>query len=180
MALDRRQLEEILQKLGNGLLQPTTLCVVGSAPAVLLGQPSRQTRHLDVWHTQSSYDAGELARACKDIGVLYDPRGELDPEAVYIQIVRPGIVALPSAFETETIGRYGRLTVVMPAPVALSAAKLVRGNANDVNDVVWWVQQRSISFRQLEQSINQLPNQRHREVARENLVFIQLVTGKSS
>jgi hypothetical protein len=179
MGLDRAKLEDVLRKLGNALYQPTTLCLFGSAPAVLLGQASRQTQDLDVWQPKSSFDAGELARACVAIGVLYDPKGELDPDAVYVQIVRPGIVSLPSDFETETVARYGLLTVVMPTPVALSAAKLARGSENDVNDVVWWALQRSISERQLEEQIERLPNPRHRETARENLVFVRLIVGRS-
>jgi uncharacterized nucleotidyltransferase DUF6036 len=178
MALDRGKLERVLKDLGNRLYQPTTLCIFGSAPAILLGQPARQTQDVDVWHPQSSYDAGDLARVCEDIGVLYDPRGELDPDSVYIQIVRPGVVALPTSFETESIAQYGRLKVVMPTPVALSAAKLVRATENDVNDIVWWVMQRSIDVKQLEASIEQLPDPRHREAARENLVFVRLISGR--
>lgn len=180
MAIDRKKLEEIFQRLGNSLHQPATLCVFGSSPGILLGQPARQTQDVDVWHTQSNYDDGDLARACSLIGVLYDPKEEVDPDAIYLQIVRPGIVALPSTFETETIARYGKLTVVMPAPVALSAAKLVRANENDVTDIVWWVRQRSITYNELEQSISRLPNRRHQETARENLVFVRLISDEKS
>jgi uncharacterized nucleotidyltransferase DUF6036 len=179
VALDRAKLEGVLKDLGSRLYQPTTLCIFGSAPAILLGQPARQTQDVDVWHPQSSYDAGDLARACEEIGVLYDPRSELNPDAVYVQIVRPGVVALPSSFETEAIGQYGRLKVVMPTPVALSAAKLVRATENDVNDIVWWVMQRSITLKQLEASIEQLPEHNHRETARENLIFVRLISGHS-
>ncbi|MEY4576914.1 MAG: hypothetical protein RL701_1617 [Pseudomonadota bacterium] len=177
MALDRNKLEEVFQKLGSALYEPATLCIFGSTPGILLGQPSRQTQDVDVWHAQSTYDAGDLSRACTLTGVLYDPKGEVQPDAVYLQIVRPGIVALPQGFETESIARYGKLTVVMPAPVVLSAAKLVRANENDLGDIVWWVRQRSISLQQLEQSIARLPNQRQQETALENLVFVRLVTG---
>jgi hypothetical protein len=177
MGIERQKLEELFQKLGAELNAPATLCIFGSAPAILLGQPSRQTQDVDVWHPKSNYDAGELARACAALGVLYDPRGELDPNAVYLQIVRPGIVALPSNFDTEAIGRYGRLTVVMPVPVVLSAAKLVRASENDISDIVWWVRHRSIGMKQLEQAIQQLPSQRQRETAEENLVIVRLVSG---
>ena len=177
MAIERKRLEDLFQRLGAALSSPATLCIFGSAPAILLGQPSRQTQDVDVWHPKSNYDAGELARACAMTGVLYDPMGELDPNAVYLQIVRPGIVALPTEFETESIARFGRLTVVMPAPVVLSAAKLVRASENDISDVVWWVRHRSIGMKQLEKAVQQLPSQRHRETAAENLVFVRLVSG---
>jgi hypothetical protein len=177
MAIERKKLEDLFQKLGAELNSTATLCIFGSAPAILLGQPSRQTQDVDVWHPKSNYDAGELARACAATGVLYDPTGELDPDAVYLQIVRPGIVALPGNFDTEVIARYGRLTVVMPSPAVLSAAKLVRASENDINDIVWWVRHRSIGIKQLEHAIQQLPSQRHRETAEENLVFVTLVSG---
>ncbi|MDP9124531.1 MAG: hypothetical protein M3N82_08015 [Pseudomonadota bacterium] len=176
MAIERKKLEEIFDKLGRSLTQPATLCIFGSAPAILLGQPSRQTQDIDIWHPQSNYDAGDLSRACASAGILYDPTDELDPDAVYLQIVRPGVVALPPNFETEMIGRYGMLTVLMPTPVVLSTAKLVRASDNDVSDIVWWVRQRSITFKQIESMIDQLANPMQQETARDNLVFVRLVT----
>jgi len=178
MALESKKIEEMFHKLGQKLHLSTTLCIFGSSPAILLGQPARQTQDVDVWHPSSLYDAGDLSRACSQIGVLYNPTEEIDPDVIYIQIVRPGVVALPNKFETETIGRYGNLTVVMPAPVVLSAAKLVRASKNDVSDIVWWVQQRRINMHQIEQTIAQLPNQRDQEIARENLVIVRLVAGE--
>jgi hypothetical protein len=39
------------------------------------------------------------------LGVLFDPRGvHLDPNDIYIQIVRKGIVNLPSHFDLERLG----------------------------------------------------------------------------
>jgi hypothetical protein len=179
MALERKALEAVFEKLGKNLTQPATLCIFGSSPAILLGQPSRQTQDIDIWHPASDYDSGDLARACASAGVLYDPKSEVAPDAVYLQIVRPGVVALPPEFETEKIGRYGFLTVVMPTPVVLSTAKLVRGTENDVNDIVWWTRQRSITLRQLERMIEHLADPIDQETARDNLVFVRLITGDS-
>jgi hypothetical protein len=86
---------------------------------------------------------------------------------------------LPADFETEMIGRYGQLTILMPAPVVLSTAKLVRSSEHDVNDIVWWTRQRTISLKQIENMIGHLANPLHQEAARENLVFVRLVTGES-
>lgn len=177
MAIDRVKLEEIFRRLGVALAQPTTLCLFGSSPGILLGQPSRQTQDVDVWHPTSSYDAGDLARACEDVGVLYDPTGDLDPDAVYIQIVRPGVVLLPRGFEPEVIARYEKLTVAMPTPAALTAAKLVRGSERDVSDIAWWVTQRRLEMRQIERMIKLIPDRRHQETARENLIFVELICG---
>jgi len=178
MALESKKIEEMFHQLGQKLYKPTTLCIFGSSPAILLGQPARQTQDIDVWHPGSIYDAGDLSRACSQIGVLYNPTEEIDPDTIYIQVVRPGVVALPEKFETEKIDQYGKLTVVMPAPAVLSASKLVRADRNDIGDIVWWVQQRRIKMQQIEQTIEQFPDTHDREIARENLILIRLIEGK--
>lgn len=179
MALERKSLEAVFEKLGKNLTQPATLCIFGSSPAILLGQPSRQTQDIDIWHPASDYDSRDLARACESAGVLYDPKSAIAPDAVYLKVVRPGVVALPPDFETEKIGRYGLLTVVMPTPVVISTAKLVRASENDVNDIVWWTRQRSITLKQIERTIEHLSNPLDQETARDNLVFVRLITGES-
>lgn len=75
--------------------------------------------------------------------MLFDPRGEhLDPEDIYVQVVRKGIVNLPSGFEMELVGEYGNLRVVMPDPSLLIASKLARGTPRDVEDAAWWMRER--------------------------------------
>ena len=177
MSLESKKFDEIFIKLGNELLKPTTLCIFGGLPAVLLGQPTRRTQAIEVYHPRSTYDSGDLEQACARIGILYNPMEEISADATYIQIVRPGVVALPSEFETETLGHYGNLTVVMPAPAVLTAAKLVRASEHDVSDIVWWVQQRRLQMQQIELSIARLPNRRDRETATENLVLVRLIAG---
>ncbi len=176
MALDRAKIERVFQQLGNELDTPTVLCIFGSSPAIFCGQQSRQTQDIDVWHANSVYDSGKLSRACSKVGVLYDPKGEVEPDSIYFQIVRPGIVALPKNFETETLAQFGNLKLVMPAPVILSAAKLIRANDNDIRDVVWWIQQRNIKKHQIDKAIDNFPDSQHREIAKENMVFVQLVS----
>lgn len=178
MALTARRIEDLFARLGKELSSPVSLCIFGSTPAILTGQPDRQTQDIDVWQPKSAYDAADLRRACERAGVLYDPRGEVAADDVYIQFVRPGIVTLPDDFETETIGRYGALTVVMPAPVVLAAAKLVRASEIDIDDVVWWVRHRGISIEQMENAVRALPSPRARETAGENLVLVELVVGR--
>ena len=106
---------------------------------------------------------------------MFDPKGDLDPEAMYIQVVRPGIVKLPREFELEIIGRYGNLTVVMPPPEIIAAAKLVRGSEVDFQDVAWWVGQRGLDASDIEAAIDLFPNPRDREAAHENIVVVSLV-----
>lgn len=108
----------------------------------------------------------------------YDPTGEVSPDDIYIQIVRPGIVALPKDFEVEVVAHYDNLIVVMPSPVVLSAAKLVRSSESDIEDIVWWVQQRHLGFDDIASAVDNLPSQRIREAAKENLVLVRLIAGK--
>jgi hypothetical protein len=84
--------------------------------------------------------------AVRSNGLLYDPRSELDPDAIYVQIVRPGIVNLPTDFKLEILGEYGALKVAMPDAALLSVAKLVRGDPRDIEDVTWWVKERALGF----------------------------------
>ena len=49
MILDRDRLTAIFESLGRNLTKPATVCLIGSGPAILLGQPDRQSgpyRHL--------------------------------------------------------------------------------------------------------------------------------------
>jgi hypothetical protein len=175
MAIDRGRLAQIFMELGRRLTAPATICVIGSAPGIILGQPGRQSHDIDVWYPSSRYDETQFRRACQDLGLLYDPRSELDPDAIYVQIVRPGIVNLPKDFKVEVLGEYGALKVAMPEAALLSAAKLVRGDPKDVEDVVWWVHERALSLAEIRAAINMLPNSSQQETADENMVLVELV-----
>jgi hypothetical protein len=84
-------------------------------------------------------------------------------------------MAIGPDFETEMIGRHGRLTVPMPTPVVLSAAKLVRCGDNDAGDIVWWIRRRRITLKQIEAAIDRLASPFRQEAARGNLVFVRPV-----
>ena len=172
------QLRAIFANIGSHLQKPATICLIGSAPSIATGQPERQTPDMDVWNPASSFDAGDFSEACRLAGVLFDPRGELDPESVYVQIVRPGIVRLPDNIDLETIGVFGNLTVVMPKPEIIVAAKLVRGSEVDLQDVAWWVKERNLAASDIETAASMLPNERDREAALENLVFVRLTASR--
>jgi hypothetical protein len=175
MTLDRDRLIAIFDALGQKLARPATICLIGSSPGILLGQPDRQSADIDVWQRRSEYDRTELRQACAELGLLLDPKGALDPDAVYLQIVRPGVVDLPSAFEVEILGRYSNLTVAMPDPSVLSAAKLARGDARDIEDVAWWIKERALNLDAIKAAIGALPNRSQREAASENVVLVELV-----
>jgi len=175
MTIDRESLVRIFDALGQKLGKPTTICVIGSSPGIVLGQPERQSSDIDVWRQRSAYDETELRRACQELGLLFDPKGELDPDAIYLQVVQPGIVKLPVDFQVEILGQFGVLTVAMPAPALLSAAKLVRGDARDIEDVAWWVKERALQMDEIRVAIGSLPDLSQREAASENIVLVELI-----
>jgi hypothetical protein len=174
MPIDRDRLVRIFVDLGRRLSTPATICAIGSTPGIVLGQPGRQSRDIDVWHPQSQYDETQFRRACEELGLLYDPRSELDPDAIYVQIVRPGLVRLPQDFRVEIVGQYGALTVAMPEPALLSAAKLARGDPRDIEDVAWWAKERALNLDDIRAAIGSLPEPFQREAAGENILLVEL------
>jgi len=172
--INRATVDKILESIGENLKRPATLCVIGSTSSIITGQPERQTPDIDIWFPKSSFDVGDLRQACEASGLLYDPKGEVDPEDIYLQVIRPGLVSLPAEFSPELIGRYGNLTLVMPPPEVVVAAKLARAIESDLEDAVWWVRGRDLSEEQIVDAIEMIPNPRNRETARENLVMIRL------
>ncbi len=176
--IEKNSLEDLLTKIGAAITTPATICVVGSAAAILLGQPDRQTPDIDIWGPESDFDTGELKRACEQIGLLFDPKGELDPDAAYLQILRPGITMFPEHFQVEHLGRYGNLTLVMPPPPLIVATKLARGYDSDIEDAAWWVRERTLSVEDIEAAIPFIPQPDNREAARENIILIQLTTSE--
>ncbi len=175
MTIDRDRIVQIFDALGQKLAKATTICVIGSSPGIVSGQPDRQSADIDVWRQRSVYDETEFRRACQELGLLYDPKDELDPDAVYVQIVQPGIVKLPQDFKVEILGQYGKLTVAMPDPALLSAAKLVRGDPRDIEDVAWWVKERALDLDEIRAAIGSLPDATQREAASEKIFLVELV-----
>jgi hypothetical protein len=178
LILDRGRLMRIFDGLGQKLGSPTTICVIGSTPGIVSGQPDRQSSGIDVWRQNSDYDTAEFAHACEELGLVFDPRGEIDSQAIYIQIVPPGIVKLPADLSIEVIGRFGALTIVMPEPAMLSAAKLVRGEPRDLEDVAWWMKERALSIAHISAAIGALPDEFQREAATENIILVELLSAR--
>ena len=177
--MNREKLEELFVQLESKLNRSARLCLFGSSPGILLGQPDRQTQDLDVWRNSSSYDASDLKRAMADLGVLWNPMHPPKGGPIYLQVVVPGIVNFPHNLDTAPVYQRGKLTIVMPKPVILSAAKLVRAEEKDLRDICWWMQHASFSLKHLEESgVNRLANPEQREIARRNLVLVRVHTGE--
>ena len=178
MAIDRERLFAIFSNIGTALKRPATLCLIGSAPAIHRGQAERQTQDIDVWAPQSDFDQGDLAQACQSAGIVFNPVGEVSSTDLYLQVVRPGVVALPTKFEPEIFARFGKLVVAMAPPAILAASKLTRASERDVADIVWWLNTCRIELDEMETAISQLPNALDRETAAENMLLVRLIAGK--
>jgi hypothetical protein len=97
MTIDRSRLVSILDALGQKLAKPTTVWLIGSSPGILRGQPDRQLAGIDIWRPASAYDETDLRRACEELGILFDPKGELDLEAIYLKVVAQVRTAISSS-----------------------------------------------------------------------------------
>ncbi|MBF0333786.1 MAG: hypothetical protein HQL40_09085 [Alphaproteobacteria bacterium] len=158
-------LGDLLADIGGRLSAPTTICVVGGTASILLGQPERQTRAIDIWGPESDFDTIALKGAC-------------ERAAIHLQILRPGITMFPERFAVEKLGRFGNLTLVMPPPGLIVATKLARGWESDLEDAAWWIRERRLSDADIESGIAAIPQPENQDAARENLFLVQLVAGR--
>jgi hypothetical protein len=66
----------------------------------------------------------------------------------------------------------------MPEPALLSAAKLVRADPRDIEDVAWWVKERALDSSQIKAAVDSLPDASDRETAAENMLLVELFVAK--
>ena len=91
--LDSAAWLNFLEKLGEALDKdgpPVRLCLIGSAACLFGGMEGRTSQDLDIWRLHSEYDRTELKRAAEAAGLDFDPKGTLDPDRPYLQIVEQG------------------------------------------------------------------------------------------
>ena len=178
MAIDRNRLRDLFAALGKELKEPTIICLIGSTAGIMAGQSERLTSDIDVWRPLSQYDEDDFSAACRKIGILFDPKHDVLASDVYVQIVEPGIVALPKGAKPEAIAKFGNLSVVMASPAAIAASKLIRADRRDIEDIAWWMQHRALSADEIAHAIKALPTPMSREAAGENMVLVQLMERK--
>lgn len=83
-------------------------------------------------------------------------------------------MVIPGSFETERIGRYGNLTLVMPVPEVIVASKLARAYDTDLEDAIWWTRGRDLTEDRIARTIDMLPQRGARDSARQNLLILRL------
>lgn len=166
MALDARELKRLLSDIDAKLTSPGTICVIGSAATILMGQPARQTDDIDVWAAASEIAFDALQAASESAGVTFDPKDAF-PRVPYIQIVQSGIVQVPGfnpdartwlGVKKRTVWSGRMLTVTVPPAHSIIASKLLRANARDLEDCIWLMVSHAVAAADIRRAIGALPN----------------------
>ena len=152
------------------------LTLVGSAAGILAGQPGRTSIDLDVWKPKSRYQFQALKKAVEEAGLLFDPKSTLEPDTPYIQVVEPGIAETGKFETTETLEQFNALRLERPPVANLIAAKLVRAEPRDLEDIAFLLSRYRPVRQDIEQAVNTMPRQA-REKATENLVYLSTMGG---
>lgn len=152
------------------------LTLVGSAAGIFAGQPGRTSIDLDVWKPKSRYQFQALKKAVEDAGLLFDPKSTLEPDTPYIQLVEPGIAETGKFETTETLEQFNALRLERPPIANLIAAKLVRAEPRDLEDIAFLMSRYHPAREDIERTVNTMPRQA-REKAKENLVYLSTMGG---
>ena len=187
--ITRQELIAIFTRLDDALASETperkqTLCVFGAAAVLLYGSDERQTQDIDVWRPASDVNDRVLEAMAARAGVDLNPTN-MEPDRVYLQIVTEGIVTLPTYLPergcwpdgrpSETLWQGHRLTIVAPPAAIVAAAKMVRAEPQDVEDVLYIMAKRSLKLTDIALAAKGFPGDA-RERAEENLVYLRVVT----
>jgi hypothetical protein len=146
--------------------------IIGSWSLINAGMPARSTVDLGIREPGSEIDADALASACALAGLDLDPTGEVTRP--HLQVVQPGIVSVPDHTPGE-VGRWGGLILLAPPPAALAAAKLTRAEPQDIADILFLRTKYGLVKSDVAAFVELISNFRHRETARENLVYLDTV-----
>ena len=147
------------------------LTLVGSAAGILAGQPGRTSIDLDVWKPTSRYEFPALKKAVEEAGLLFDPKSTLEPDTPYLQVVEPGVAEMGRFETTEAVEQFGALRLERPPAANLIAAKLLRAEPRDLEDIAFLMARYRPARQDIEQAVNTMPR-RPREKATENLVYL--------
>ena len=172
--LNAEQMRSALERIAQHLKNPVSLCIIGSGPGILGGQPDRLSIDIDVWNKASNFAYADLRQACEKAGLLFDPKDEIQPDKPYIQIVDAGIVQVGKFSEKTPVLKEGLLVVERPPMENIVASKLLRMNETDLTDVGFLVARYGIKKSQVEKVIASFPAEQ-RETARENLVYLDMI-----
>jgi hypothetical protein len=150
------------------------LILMGSAAGILTGQPSRTSIELDVWKPGSQYQYQTLKTAVEEAGLLFDPK-IAEPDRPYFQMVEPGLTQLGKFETTECLEQFRVLRLERPPMANPVAAKLVRAEAKDLEDIAYLLSAYRPSRHDIEEAIQSMPREA-REKSAENLVYLNAMS----
>jgi hypothetical protein len=165
-------LENIAERLGKEG-PPVRLCLIGSAACIFAGMELRTTEGLDVWKPSSDFDLSELKAACEATGISFNPKGMLEPDRPYLQLVEAGIVQVGN-FEPTHLFRISRLIISRPPIENIIASKLIRADAKDIEEIQFLYHHFQPDPTLIRAVIASFPETK-RELASENLVYLEIL-----
>jgi hypothetical protein len=163
--------DQSLQRQGGS----AQLTLVDSAAGILTGQPGRTSIDLDVWKPGSRYQYQTLKTAVEEAGLLFDPK-MTEPDRPCLQMVEPGLTQLGQFETTDCLEQFGALRLERPPIANLVAAKLVRAQATDLEDIAFLLSAHRPSRQDIELAIRSMPREA-REKAADNLVYLDAMSG---
>lgn len=166
----------VLERLAKALSAdgpPVRLCLIGSAACLFGGMEGRTSCDLDIWKPASDYDRMELKLAAEKAGLLFDPKTTLEPETPYLQLVEPGLTQL-GEFVPVFVERLGRLHLYRPPVENLIAAKLIRAEPKDLEDITFLISRHRPDQQRIRQIVSSF-EPFARAKATENLVYLDIL-----
>lgn len=173
--LSGSQWEDKLSQIARKIKKPTKLTLMGSAPNMLRGQPSRMSIDLDIWKQTSTFDKEDIKQAVESTGLLFNPTQEI-PDKPYIQIVEAGICQLGkfSTHDLQEIQSERKLCLQCPPIENLIASKLLRSEPKDLEDINWMVNKYRPNVEKIKEIIHSFPAEQ-RQKTLENIVYIEVM-----
>ena len=172
--LSGEQWKEILVKIAQHLTRPASLCLIDSGPGIFAGQPNRLSIDLDGLSRASKFEYQDLKQACEKAGVLFNPKGEMEPDTPYLQIVEEGIVQVGRFKKKTKVFESGELTLTRPPVENIIASKLVRAAPKDIGDIAFLLGNHHVEKSAIVEVIKSFPGSKQ-ERAEENLIYIDAI-----
>jgi hypothetical protein len=178
-SLDRTGWIEKLLAIDESLVRQggsARLMIIGSAIGIFAGQPERTSVDLDVWKPKSRYQLHALKKAVEDAGMLFDPKSTLEPDIPYVQLIEPGVAEIGKFEEPEVLEQFQALTLERPPIANIVAAKLIRAEEKDLQDIAFLMQKYRPSEEDIKAAIHSMPKGA-RDRASENMVYLSTMSG---
>jgi hypothetical protein len=177
LGLGRKEWLEKLAQIDQSLVKQRAtarLTLVGSAAGILAGQPARTSIDIDVWKPKSVYQVQSLKKAVESAGLLFDPKTVLEPDRPYIQLMEPGLAQTGRYDDGEMLEQFQVLRLERPPVANLIAAKLIRAEAKDLEDITFLISNYQPSKQDVRRAINTMPRTA-RDRALGNLIYLDVL-----